>query len=45
MNAAKKAFKDRTLCAVAVRLNVPIFTSDKGFGFYQQRRLSSFTQQ
>lgn len=28
---------DLLICAVAVRLNVPIFTSDKDFGFYQQR--------
>jgi predicted nucleic acid-binding protein len=27
---------DLLICAVAVRLNVPIFTSDKDFGFYQQ---------
>jgi predicted nucleic acid-binding protein len=27
---------DLLICAVAVRLNVPIFTSDNDFGFYQQ---------
>lgn len=27
---------DLLICAVAVRLNIPIFTSDKDFGFYQQ---------
>ncbi|MFA5923490.1 MAG: PIN domain-containing protein [Methylococcaceae bacterium] len=27
---------DLLICAVAVRLNAPIFTSDKDFGFYQQ---------
>jgi len=27
---------DLLICAVAVRLKVPIFTSDKDFGFYQQ---------
>ena len=27
---------DLLICAVAVRLNVQIFTSDKDFGFYQQ---------
>lgn len=27
---------DLLICAVAVRLNVPIFTSDKDFGFYLQ---------
>ena len=27
---------DLLICAVAVRLNVPIFTSDKDFGLYQQ---------
>lgn len=27
---------DLLICAVAVRLNVPILTSDKDFGFYQQ---------
>lgn len=27
---------DLLICAVAVRLSVPIFTSDKDFGFYQQ---------
>lgn len=28
---------DLLICAVAVRLNVQIFTSDKDFGFYRQR--------
>lgn len=28
---------DLLICAVAVRLNVQILTSDKDFGFYQQR--------
>lgn len=27
---------DLLICAVAVRLNIQIFTSDKDFGFYQQ---------
>jgi len=27
---------DLLICAVAVRLSIPIFTSDKDFGFYQQ---------
>ena len=27
---------DLLICAVAVRLNIPILTSDKDFGFYQQ---------
>ena len=27
---------DLLVCAVAVRLNIQIFTSDKDFGFYQQ---------
>ena len=27
---------DLLICAVAVRLNIPTFTSDKDFGFYQQ---------
>lgn len=27
---------DLLICSVAVRLNIPIFTSDKDFGFYQQ---------
>lgn len=27
---------DFLICAVAVRLNVPLLTSDKDFGFYQQ---------
>jgi len=27
---------DLLICAVAVRLNAPIFTSDKDFGFYEQ---------
>ncbi|EIC31597.1 MULTISPECIES: type II toxin-antitoxin system VapC family toxin [Methylomicrobium] len=27
---------DLLICAVAVRLNVPIFTTDKDFGFYQR---------
>jgi len=28
---------DLLVCAVAVRLNIQIFTSNKDFGFYQQR--------
>ncbi|MDD5268637.1 MAG: PIN domain-containing protein [Methylococcales bacterium] len=27
---------DLLICAVAVRLNIPILTSDKDYGFYQQ---------
>ena len=35
-NGVQGSHIDLLICAVAVRLNVQIFTSDKDFGFYQQ---------
>lgn len=35
-NGVQGSHIDLLICAVAVRLSIPIFTSDKDFGFYQQ---------
>ena len=35
-NGVQGSHIDLLICAVAVRLDIPIFTSDKDFGFYQQ---------
>jgi predicted nucleic acid-binding protein len=35
-NGVQGSHIDLLICAVAVRLDTPIFTSDKDFGFYQQ---------